>query len=94
MSDLDRTTAGVEEESELDKSKAPLLDHLIELRRRLLWCVRRARGRRSASASISRGRSSAFLVQPLLAAGQGQLIYTEVFEAFFVRDQGRLLRAR
>ena len=24
---------------DLDESKAPLLDHLIELRRRLLWCV-------------------------------------------------------
>ena len=24
---------------DLDDSKAPLLDHLIELRRRLLWCV-------------------------------------------------------
>ena len=26
----------------------------------------------------------AFLVQPLLAAGQNRLIYTDVFEAFFV----------
>ena len=24
---------------DIDDSKAPLLDHLIELRRRLLWCV-------------------------------------------------------
>ncbi|MCY7397424.1 MAG: twin-arginine translocase subunit TatC, partial [Sphingomonas bacterium] len=24
---------------DIDESKAPLLDHLIELRRRLLWCV-------------------------------------------------------
>src|SRR4051812_27681522 len=28
-----------DEEDELDKSKAPLLEHLIELRRRLLWSV-------------------------------------------------------
>ena len=25
--------------ADIDESKAPLLDHLIELRRRLLWCV-------------------------------------------------------
>ncbi|MFL6750657.1 MAG: twin-arginine translocase subunit TatC, partial [Sphingomicrobium sp.] len=25
--------------SDIDDTKAPLLDHLIELRRRLLWCV-------------------------------------------------------
>ena len=38
MSDLDRTQmTDVEEDGELDESKAPLLDHLIELRRRLLW---------------------------------------------------------
>jgi sec-independent protein translocase protein TatC len=24
--------------SDIDDTKAPLLDHLIELRRRLLWC--------------------------------------------------------
>jgi len=72
-----------QEEGELDKSKAPLLDHLIELRRRLLWCV--------LSLALAFGICLyfarpifGFLVQPLLAAGQDRLIYTAVFEAFFV----------
>jgi sec-independent protein translocase protein TatC len=71
------------ENDELDSSKAPLLDHLIELRRRLLWSF--------ASLAIAFGVCLyfarpifAFLVQPLIAAGQSQLIYTAVFEAFFV----------
>ncbi len=68
---------------DLDDSKAPLLDHLIELRRRLLWCV----------AALFVGFFVCLhyakpifgvLVQPLLAAGQGKLIYTDIFEAFFV----------
>jgi sec-independent protein translocase protein TatC len=69
--------------SDLDQSRAPLLDHLIELRRRLLWCV--------AAIALGFGISLyfakpifAFLVQPLLRAGHGQLIYTNIFEAFFV----------
>jgi sec-independent protein translocase protein TatC len=69
--------------SEIDESKAPLLDHLIELRRRLLWCV--------AAIAVGFGVSYYFakpifavLVQPLLKAGQGQLIFTNIFEAFFV----------
>jgi sec-independent protein translocase protein TatC len=68
--------------SDIDESKAPLYDHLVELRRRLLWCV----------ATLALGffvclyfakPIFAVLVQPLLAAGQGKLIYTDVFEAFF-----------
>jgi sec-independent protein translocase protein TatC len=71
------------EADELEKSKAPLLDHLIELRRRLLWGI--------AALAVAFGGCLyfarpifGFLVQPLLAAGQDQLIYTAVFEAFFV----------
>jgi sec-independent protein translocase protein TatC len=68
---------------DLDDSKAPLLDHLIELRRRLLWSF--------AAIGVAFGVCLyfakpifAFLVQPLLKAGQGRLIYTNIFEAFFV----------
>jgi len=71
-------------DDELDKSKAPLLDHLIELRRRLLWSV--------AALALAFGlclyfvdQILAVLVQPLLAAGQRQLIAVAVFEQFFVR---------
>lgn len=69
--------------SDIDQSRAPLLDHLIELRRRLLWSV--------AAVAIAFGGCLyfarpifGFLVQPLLRAGQGRLIYTNIFEAFFV----------
>lgn len=68
---------------DIDETKAPLLDHLIELRRRLLWSF--------AALAVAFGISLYFarpifaiLVQPLLAAGQGKIIYTDIFEAFFV----------
>ena len=67
---------------DIDETRAPLLEHLIELRRRLLWCV--------AALAVAFGVCFyfarpifAFLVQPLLRAGQGRLIYTNIFEAFF-----------
>jgi sec-independent protein translocase protein TatC len=69
--------------ADLDDSKAPLLDHLIELRTRLLRSV--------LALAIAFGVCFyfarpifAFLVQPLVRAGQGKLIYTQIFEAFFV----------
>lgn len=67
---------------DLDDTKAPLMEHLIELRRRLLWCL--------AALAVAFFTCLYFarpifgvLVQPLLEAGQGKLIYTDVFEAFF-----------
>jgi len=68
--------------ADIDESKAPLLDHLIELRRRVLWVV----GTLVLGFFICLYFAKpifAVLVQPLLAAGQGKLIYTDVFEAFF-----------
>lgn len=72
------------EGEELDKSKAPLLDHLIELRRRLLWSV--------AALAAAFGLCLYFvdpilavLVQPLVEAGQTQMIAVGVFEQFLVR---------
>ncbi len=69
--------------NDIDESRMPLLDHLIELRRRLLWSF--------AALAVAFGICLyfaepifAFLVQPLLKAGQGKLIYTDIFEAFFV----------
>jgi sec-independent protein translocase protein TatC len=69
--------------TDINDSKMPLLDHLIELRRRLLWSF--------VALAVSFGVCFYFarpifaiLVQPLLAAGQGKLIYTQIFEAFFV----------
>jgi sec-independent protein translocase protein TatC len=74
----------VSEHDEIDASRAPLLDHLVELRRRLLYCI--------VAIAIGFGVSMyfseaifGFLAKPLLAAGQGKLVYTEIFEAFFVQ---------
>jgi sec-independent protein translocase protein TatC len=66
----------------LDESKAPLMDHLIELRRRLIWCALTLGLAFAGSITFAR-EIFAFLVQPLLRAGQGRLIYTNIFEAFF-----------
>lgn len=70
--------------SEIDDKQAPLLDHLIELRRRLLFSA--------VALAVAFGicfyfaeQIFAFLVQPLLAAGQKKVIFTQIFEAFFVQ---------
>ena len=68
---------------DIDDSKAPLLDHLIELRRRLLWSVA-ALGTAFFICLAYARPIFAVLVQPLLHAGKGRLIYTDIFEAFFV----------
>jgi len=68
---------------EIDESRAPLLDHLIELRRRLLWSMAALAAAFGICLYFARP-IFAILVQPLLRAGQGRLIYTDIFEAFFV----------
>ena len=68
---------------DIDDSKAPLLDHLIELRRRVLWSLAVLAVLFFAALYFAKD-IFAFLVQPLLAAGQGRVIFTDVFEAFFV----------
>lgn len=83
MSEADPPDGGPAEGTHVDASRAPLMEHLIELRRRLLWSV----------AALAAGFGLClyfakpifgFLVQPLLRAGQGKIIYTDIFEAFFV----------
>jgi len=69
--------------SDIDESRAPLLDHLLELRRRLLMSVAALAVCFAGCLYFARP-IFAFLVQPLLRAGQGKLIYTQIFEAFFV----------
>jgi sec-independent protein translocase protein TatC len=77
---------------DLDDTKAPLLDHLIELRRRLLWCLVTIAAAFFICLYFARP-IFAVLVQPLLAAGQGKVIYTDVFEAFFVEVKVALFAA-
>lgn len=72
---------------DIDDSKAPLLDHLIELRSRLLKCV--------YALFITGGicfyfseQLFAILVHPLKEAfgdAGGKLVYTKLYEAFFVQ---------
>ena len=73
-----------EDHDEIDASRAPLLEHLIELRRRLLYCIIAIALGFGVSMYFSESIFG-FLAKPLLAAGQGKLVYTEIFEAFFVQ---------
>ncbi|GAA0733679.1 twin-arginine translocase subunit TatC [Sphingomonas japonica] len=70
--------------SEIDQSQAPLLDHLIELRRRLLFSVVAILIAFGACYAVAEHIFS-FLVQPLIRAGQGKVVFTQIFEAFFVQ---------
>jgi sec-independent protein translocase protein TatC len=77
---------------DIDETKQPLLEHLIELRRRLLLSLAAVAVAFFGCLTVAR-RIFAFLVQPLLEAGQGRLIYTDVFEAFFAEVKVALFAA-
>ena len=77
---------------EIDDTKQPLLEHLIELRRRLLWSLATLVGCFFLCFYFAKD-IFAVLVQPLLRAGQGRLIYTDIFEAFFVQVKVALFAA-
>jgi sec-independent protein translocase protein TatC len=68
---------------DLDDTKAPLLDHLTELRTRLLLSIAVLVFLFIGSWFFAQ-QIFGFLVQPLIEAGQGRVIFTDVFEAFFV----------
>ena len=71
---------------DIDETQAPLLDHLIELRSRLLRIVV-ALALAFAVCLYFAGDIFGFLVRPLTAAfppGEGRLVYTKLYEAFFV----------
>ena len=77
---------------DIDETRAPLLEHLVELRRRLLWSVAVLAALFFVSLYFA-ADIFAFLVQPLIAAGQGKIIFTDVFEAFFVEVKVALFAA-
>ena len=68
---------------DIDETQAPLLDHLIELRARLVRAFL-ALGVAFAVCLYFAKNILAFLVQPLLDAGQSTLIYTKLYGQFFV----------
>jgi sec-independent protein translocase protein TatC len=79
---------------DIDESKAPLLDHLVELRQRLLRSVL-ALIAAFAVCFYFAGDIFRFLAAPYVtAAGAGkQLIYTKLYEAFFTEVKVALFAA-
>lgn len=77
---------------DIDDTKQPLLEHLIELRRRLLWSLATLVLCFFVCFYFAKD-IFAVLVQPLLKAGQGRLIYTDIFEAFFTQVKVSLFAA-
>ena len=77
---------------DIDETKQPLLEHLVELRRRLLISLGALVSAFFLCLYFAKPIFSV-LVQPLLAAGQGKLIYTDVFEAFFTEVKVALFAA-
>ncbi len=81
--------------SDIDDSKAPLLDHLMELRGRLIKCLLALVVAFAVGAYFS-DEILSFLVRPLTAAfppGEGKLIYTQLYDAFFVQIKVALFAA-
>jgi sec-independent protein translocase protein TatC len=72
--------------SDIDESRAPLMEHLVELRKRLMWSF----GALAVAFAVCfyfAGQIFGFLVQPLIAGfggpGEGRIVYTKLYEAFF-----------
>ena len=68
---------------DIDETQAPLIDHLIELRTRLVRAFM-ALGLAFAVCLYFAKPILGFLVQPLLDAGQGRLVFTRLYGQFFV----------
>jgi sec-independent protein translocase protein TatC len=80
---------------DIDETQAPLLDHLIELRTRLVRCIL-ALVLAFFVCFYFANDIFGFLVRPLTEAfppGQGKLIYTQLYGAFFVEIKVALFAA-
>lgn len=84
------------DDDHIEASKAPLLDHLIELRRRLLWSLFAILVAFIGCYIVSEQIYN-FLVQPLADALKGhpehQMIYTQLYEGFLTRVKVALYAA-
>ena len=69
---------------EIEASRAPLIEHLVELRRRLIYCLVAVAIAFAGSFAFAR-EILAVLVHPLAVAGQKEIINTDVFGGFFVQ---------
>jgi len=81
--------------SDLDESKAPLIEHLLELRTRLFYSLLAFVAAFGLCFYFS-SEIFAFLAQPLVKAfgpEGGKLIYTKLYEAFFVQVKVALFAA-
>lgn len=72
-----------DQDDDIDDSRAPLMDHIIELRKRLIWSFA-ALGISFVICLYFAHPILGFLVHPLQAAGQKRIVYTEVYGGFFV----------
>jgi sec-independent protein translocase protein TatC len=77
---------------DLEASRAPLLDHLVELRRRLFFCIVSVLVALIGTYIYSR-EIFTVLVHPLLAAGQKRIVTIGVFDGFFVQLKVALFAA-
>jgi len=80
---------------DIDETQAPLLDHLIELRTRLVRCVVVLAAAFAVCLYFAEPIFEV-LVHPLAEAfpqGEGRLIYTKLYEAFFVEIKVALFAA-
>ena len=77
---------------ELDASRAPLLDHLVELRKRLFFCILAVFITLIGTYFYSR-EIFTVLVHPLLEAGQKRIVTIGVFDGFFVQLKVALFAA-
>ena len=77
---------------DLDASRAPLLEHLVELRKRLFFCLVSVLITLIVTYYYSR-EIFTVLVHPLLEAGQKRIVTIGVFDGFFVQLKVALFAA-
>lgn len=78
--------------ADIDETQAPLLDHLVELRTRLVRAIGALVVAFAVCLYFARPILG-FLVQPLVEAGQNKLVFTKLYGQFFVELKVALFAA-